>query len=155
MVFSNVKELQKAPSFKQASQIVFTNGCFDILHAGHVQYLQQARSQGDFLVVGLNSDASVKRLKGPQRPIQNENDRALILAALACVNAVLIFSEDTPLNLITSLQPNILVKGGDWKVDQIVGGPEVVAMGGEVRSLMFKEGSSTTSIVDKILAQSS
>ena len=130
-------------------KIVFTNGCFDLLHVGHIRYLQEARAQGDFLVVGVNSDASVKRLKGPTRPIQNESDRAEILSALGAVDAVVIFTEDTPANLIEAVRPNILVKGGDWKPDQIVGGPFVLSYGGEVRSLQFVDGKSTTKIIEK------
>ena len=153
MLFSNVEKLKESSLYKAATQVVFTNGCFDILHSGHVQYLQEARSLGDFLVLGLNSDSSVSRLKGPSRPIQSEQDRAIILGALGCVDAVIIFEEDTPLDLILSLRPQILVKGGDWKVEDIVGGQEVVDYGGDVRSLLFKPGSSTTSIVEKIESQ--
>jgi D-beta-D-heptose 7-phosphate kinase/D-beta-D-heptose 1-phosphate adenosyltransferase len=134
---------------RRNQKIVFTNGCFDLLHVGHVRYLQEARAQGDFLVVGVNSDASVKRLKGPTRPIQNESDRAEILSALAAVDAVVIFTEDTPANLIEAIRPNVLVKGGDWKPDQIVGGPFVLSYGGEVRSLQFVDGKSTTKIIEK------
>ena len=132
-------------------KVVFTNGCFDILHVGHLRYLQDARALGDFLIVGLNSDASVKRLKGSQRPIQNEKDRAEILLGLSCVDAVVIFDEDTPLELIQKVRPEVLVKGGDWKVDQIVGSDFVLSQGGEVHSLPFHQGRSTTSIVEKIL----
>lgn len=152
MVFDSLPQLKSSVEYKKSQSVVFTNGCFDILHPGHVQYLQEARSCGDFLVVGLNSDSSVRRLKGDQRPIQNEQDRAVVLAALSSVDAVVIFSEDTPLNLIQQLRPGVLVKGGDWSVDEIVGGPDVLSWGGEVRSLSFKEGSSTTSIVHRILA---
>jgi D-beta-D-heptose 7-phosphate kinase/D-beta-D-heptose 1-phosphate adenosyltransferase len=130
-------------------KIVFTNGCFDLLHVGHVRYLQEARRLGDMLVVGINSDASVKRLKGKDRPIQNENDRAEILAALACVDATVIFTEDTPENLIHAVKPNILVKGGDWKIESIVGAPFVQSYGGEVFSLQFVEGKSTTKLIEK------
>jgi len=150
--FNSLPQLKNSVEYKKSQSVVFTNGCFDILHPGHVQYLQEARSCGDFLVVGLNSDSSVRRLKGDQRPIQNEQDRAVVLAALSSVDAVVIFSEDTPLNLIQQLRPGVLVKGGDWSVDEIVGGPDVLSWGGEVRSLSFKEGSSTTSIVHRILA---
>lgn len=152
MFFGSAKSLRKSPGFKNAAQVVFTNGCFDILHAGHVQYLQEARSLGDFLVIGLNSDSSVRRLKGAQRPIQQELDRAQVLGALACVDGVVLFQEDTPLKLIQEVQPHILVKGGDWAVDQIVGAKEVLAAGGKVHSLPFKAGRSTTSIVEKIIA---
>ncbi len=132
-------------------QIVFTNGCFDILHPGHVSYLEQARKCGDCLIVGLNSDASIKSLnKGDDRPINNEADRSRLLAALGCVDHVVLFDEDTPLNLITTLMPNILVKGGDWPVEKIVGGSEVIAAGGKVLSIPLVGEHSTTSILDKI-----
>lgn len=131
-------------------KIVFTNGCFDILHKGHVTYLAEARKLGDVLVIGVNSDASVKRLKGPERPINNENDRAYVLSQLKSVDFTEIFTEDTPLNLILKVNPAVLVKGGDWKIDQIVGAKEVIANGGEVFSLNFVDGYSTTSIIKKI-----
>jgi rfaE bifunctional protein nucleotidyltransferase chain/domain len=134
----------------QGKRIVFTNGCFDILHRGHVTYLAEARRLGDLLVVGLNSDASVKRLKGPERPINNQEDRKYVLGQLKSVDFVEIFEEDTPLRLILTVRPRILVKGGDWKIDQIVGGREVIADGGDVFSLNFVDGYSTTSIIDKI-----
>jgi rfaE bifunctional protein nucleotidyltransferase chain/domain len=130
-------------------KIVFTNGCFDLLHVGHVRYLQEARAQGDILVVGVNSDASTKRLKGPTRPVQNESDRAEILAALGCIDFSVIFTEDTPQNLIEQVRPDVLVKGGDWAIDQIVGAPFVQSYGGEVRSLHFVDGKSTTKIIAK------
>lgn len=131
------------------AKVVFTNGCFDLLHVGHVRYLQQAKSLGNFLVIGVNSDASVKRLKGPTRPVQSEGDRAEILSALGAVDAVVIFDEETPYELIKALQPDVLVKGGDWPVDKIVGHDIVLAKGGEVRSLQFVEGRSTTEIIRK------
>jgi rfaE bifunctional protein nucleotidyltransferase chain/domain len=133
----------------QNKKIVFTNGCFDLLHVGHVRYLQEARSLGDALVVGINSDASVKRLKGPTRPIQIENDRAEILAALGCVDFTVIFTEDTPENLIQKVRPDILVKGGDWKISDIVGAPFVQSYGGQVMSLQFINGKSTTKLIEK------
>ena len=136
-------------SAHRSQKIVFTNGCFDLLHVGHVRYLQEAKAQGDLLVVGVNSDASVKRLKGPTRPIQNENDRAEILAALGAIDYVVIFTEDTPENLIHAVKPNVLVKGGDWKPEQIVGSSFVMSYGGEVKSLQFVEGRSTTKIIEK------
>lgn len=135
---------------KSGRKIVFTNGCFDLLHVGHVRYLQEARGLGGALVVGVNSDASVKRLKGPDRPLQKEGDRAEILAALGCVDFTAVFSEDTPLEIIKAVQPDVLVKGGDWKPESIVGADIVVARGGEVRSLSFVDGRSTTSIVQKM-----
>ena len=131
-------------------KVVFTNGCFDILHRGHVTYLNEARKLGDALIVGLNADASVKRLKGPQRPINNELDRMFVMQNLRCVDAVEIFEEDTPLELIKLIRPKVLVKGGDWKIDQIVGGREVISWGGEVLSLNFVNGYSTTSVINKI-----
>ncbi len=131
------------------SKIVFTNGCFDLLHVGHVRYLQQARSLADILIVGINSDESVKKLKGPTRPIQNENDRSEILASLKSVNHTVIFNEETPLEVIKIIKPDILVKGGDWKISQIVGSDFVLSYGGQVESLQFVDGKSTTSIIAK------
>lgn len=133
--------------------IVFTNGCFDLLHPGHVHYLAEARGLGHRLIIGLNSDASVQRLKGAHRPIQAQADRALLLAALACVDLVVIFEEDTPLELIQHLRPDVLVKGGDYTIDQIVGAPEVESRGGIVQVLPFVEGYSTTRIEEKIKAR--
>lgn len=144
------KELEKFLSENKGKKIVFTNGCFDILHKGHVSYLNEAKKLGDLLVIGLNSDASVKRLKGPERPINNEIDRQFVMKNLKAVDFVEIFEEDTPLNLILTLKPQVLVKGGDWKIDQIVGGKEVIANGGEVFSLNFVDGYSTTSVITKI-----
>jgi rfaE bifunctional protein nucleotidyltransferase chain/domain len=133
-------------------KVVFTNGCFDILHAGHVRYLAHARSLGDKLVVGLNSDESVRRLgKGPGRPIVGQNERREVLLALRAVDEVVIFDEDTPLRLIGEICPDVLVKGGDWPVEKIVGHELVLGYGGAVLSLPFVEGNSTTSIVEKIV----
>jgi rfaE bifunctional protein nucleotidyltransferase chain/domain len=147
-MFSNA--LNEFLKVNEGKRIVFTNGCFDILHRGHVTYLTEARKLGDLLVVGLNSDASVKRLKGPERPINNESDRQYVLSQLKAVDFVEIFTEDTPLNLILKVKPAILVKGGDWKIEQIVGAKEVIANGGEVYSLNFVDGYSTTSLIGKI-----
>lgn len=130
-------------------KIVFTNGCFDLLHVGHVTYLEEAKRLGDVLIVGINTDESVKKLKGPTRPIQNENDRSAILAALKAVDHTILFSEETPLNLIKSIRPDVLVKGGDWKIEQIVGSDFVLSYGGSVKSLNFVDGKSTTSIIEK------
>jgi rfaE bifunctional protein nucleotidyltransferase chain/domain len=142
---------EKAAQWRnQGNKIVFTNGCFDLLHLGHVHYLAQARDLGDCLFVGLNADASVHRLKGKHRPIQDERSRAHVLAALESVDAVVVFEEDTPLDLIMCIEPDVLVKGGDWKPAQIVGSDVVLAAGGEVRSLPFEEGFSTTAIEEKI-----
>jgi len=131
-------------------KVVFTNGCFDLLHVGHVRYLAEAKAQGDLLVVGINSDESVKKLKGESRPIQSEQDRAEILAALASVDFVVTFTEDTPENLIHDVRPDILVKGGDWPIEKIVGAKFVLSYGGEVRSLQFVTGRSTSLIVEKM-----
>lgn len=131
-------------------RFVFTNGCFDLLHVGHIRYLQEARALGDRLVVALNTDRSVRTIKGPERPVQHEQDRAEIMSALGCVDYVTLFDDETPLNVIELIEPDILVKGGDWPVDKIVGAPFVLAHGGEVRSLQFQPGRSTSSIIDKI-----
>ncbi len=152
---SKIMDLEKAQKQVAAwrindDRIVFTNGCFDLPHPGHVQYLAQARDLGNRLVVGLNSDASVKKLKGPDRPVQNQNSRALILAGLATVDLIVIFDEDTPLNLIKAIQPDVLVKGGDWPTDQIVGADAVKANGGQVLSLPFTEGHSTSELIEKM-----
>ena len=135
---------------RKNKKIVFTNGCFDILHIGHARYLQEAKNCGDILVVGLNSDKSVRKLKGNSRPIISENDRAEMLSHLESVNFVIIFDEETPLNLIKKINPDILVKGGDWTIDQIVGSDIVIKNGGEVKSLSFIDGISTTKIIEKI-----
>jgi len=145
--FNDLKEIL---SKKKNEKVVFTNGCFDILHRGHVSYLQNARGLGDFLIVGVNSDRSVSRLKGPTRPIQNEDDRLFILAGLECVDAVVLFEEDTPIHLIEQLLPNILVKGGDYVIEEIVGYEVVMKNGGLVTTLPFVEGKSTSNIVKKM-----
>ena len=132
-------------------KIVFTNGCFDLLHHGHIDYLSKAADMGDILVIGMNSDFSVKKLdKGKNRPIQNENDRALILSALQFVEAITIFHEDTPYELIKLVQPDVLVKGGDWKESEIIGADIVQSKGGTVTTIPFVEGYSTTAIEKRI-----
>ena len=131
--------------------IVFTNGCFDILHVGHVTYLEAAKNLGDALVVGVNSDASVRRLKGKSRPINPEKDRAAVLSALRCVDFVVLFEEDTPLRIITALKPNVLVKGGDYTPDTIVGADVVRSGGGSVVTIPLVAGKSTTAIAEKIV----
>ena len=131
--------------------LVFTNGCFDVLHRGHVTYLAQARGLGASLIIGVNSDASVKRLgKGDDRPINAEHDRMMVLAALESVSLVVLFDEDTPLNLILACRPDILVKGGDWKPENIVGSKEVQGWGGSVHSIPFLHERSTTALLKKI-----
>lgn len=144
------KELDKFIKSNKGKKIVFTNGCFDIVHRGHISYLNEAKSLGDLLVLGLNSDRSVKELKGPERPINNEQDRKFLLENLKSVDFVEIFDEQTPLSLIKKIMPSILVKGGDWKVEQIVGSKEVMDNGGDVYSLNFVDGFSTTNIIEKI-----
>ncbi len=139
-----------AKKFYRSKRVVFTNGCFDILHKGHIRYLDRARRLGDFFVVALNTDASVKKLKGPKRPINRLSDRLEVIASLECVDFVTWFGEETPLKLIKKLHPQILVKGGDWKVDQIVGGREVFDWGGKVVSVPFVKGRSSTSVIEKL-----
>lgn len=134
----------------KGKKIVFTNGCFDILHRGHAEYLEQAKSLGDFLVVAVNSDSSVKRLKGKDRPVNNETDRAFMLDKLRAVDIVTIFTEDTPYNVISEVKPDVLVKGGDWKEDEIVGSDIVKRLGGKVISLKFVDNYSTTTIIDRM-----
>ena len=131
-------------------KIVFTNGCFDVLHFGHVHYLLEAKKLGDILVVGLNSDDSVRRLKGPTRPINGEKERAFVLASLAFVDYITLFEEDTPENLIKVVQPDVLVKGGDYTIDQIVGADFVMQNGGTVTTIPFVEGYSSTQIIEQL-----
>lgn len=154
--FGVVSEDQLAYALEQAKlrgeRVVMTNGCFDILHAGHVSYLQQARALGDRLIVAVNTDASVKRLKGEGRPVNSEDRRMTVLAALASVDWVVPFSEDTPQRVIGRLLPDLLVKGGDYKVEDIAGGQEVMAAGGQVKVLGFEDGISTTAIIENIMA---
>ncbi|MGI8637769.1 MAG: D-glycero-beta-D-manno-heptose 1-phosphate adenylyltransferase [Segetibacter sp.] len=130
--------------------ISFTNGCFDILHAGHISSLSEAASEGDILIVGVNTDASTRRLKGDERPVNNENSRTLLLASLAIVDAVTLFDEDTPLELIKALLPDTIVKGGDYTVEQMIGAQEVIANGGRVVINPIVAGFSTTGIIEKI-----
>ena len=132
--------------------VVFTNGVFDLLHPGHVDVLLAARGLGDALVVGLNSDSSVRRLKGPTRPVRREQERAVVLAALECVDAVVLFGEDTPLELIRALHPDVLVKGGDYSVESVVGATDVIARGGKVVIVPLTPGHSTTSTLERMRA---
>ena len=135
---------------RHGSRIAFTNGCFDILHAGHVSYLEAARRTADCLVVGLNADVSVRGLKGPGRPVNPEAERARVLAALGCVDYVVLFGEETPLGLITAIRPDVLVKGADWPEEQIVGAAEVRAVGGRVERIAFTYDRSTTGLLTRI-----
>jgi len=134
----------------QGKRIVFTNGCFDLLHPGHTRYLYAARNLGDYLVVAVNTDRSVKAIKGEHRPIQSQDERTELLAALSFVDAVVLFDEDNPLNIVRHLLPNVLVKGGDWTEDKIIGAEEVKQAGGVVKSLPFVTGYSTTAIIESI-----
>lgn len=150
---------QLAPLLQQSraqkKRIVFTNGCFDLMHIGHTRYLQAAKALGDVLVVGVNSDASVRSLnKAPDRPVVTEAQRAEVLAALGCVDYVVIFSEPDPLNLITAVQPDVLVKGGDWDMDRIIGRGVVEQRGGAVRTIPLVPDMSTTSLIQRIRSQS-
>lgn len=149
---TTLKALQRKLSAarNRGQKIVFTNGCFDILHKGHTSYLSKAKELGDILVVGLNSDASVRRIKGPERPLNDEKDRAEVLSALSSVDHVLIFREETPLKLIQALRPQVLVKGGDWKKKDVIGGSFVEAHGGRVRLIPYIRGFSTTGLLEKI-----
>ena len=134
----------------EGKKVVFTNGVFDLLHIGHITYLSKAAELGDKLIIGLNADSSVKRIKGDSRPINPQDSRAALLASFFFVDAVVVFEEDTPLNLITALMPDILIKGADYTIDNIVGAKEVLANGGEVKTITFVEGYSSTSIIQKI-----
>lgn len=147
-----VEALKKAVAQDRlkSDTIVFTNGCFDLLHLGHLEVIRQSRSFGDKLIIGLNSDASVKQLKGPSRPIQNQVTRASVLAALAMVDYVVLFDTETPLEIIKALQPDVLVKGGDYTIDQIVGADVVMSYGGRVEIIDILPGHSTTSTISKM-----
>jgi D-beta-D-heptose 7-phosphate kinase/D-beta-D-heptose 1-phosphate adenosyltransferase len=154
-IAKKIMTLEQAKAFMQACKtigktVAFTNGCFDILHQGHLFSLAQTAKEADYLLVGLNSDASVKKLKGPERPINNTESRASILANLVLVDVVVVFGEDTPLELIQTLLPDVLVKGGDYTIDTIVGAKEVIANGGKVIINPIVEGFSTTNIIEKI-----
>jgi D-beta-D-heptose 7-phosphate kinase/D-beta-D-heptose 1-phosphate adenosyltransferase len=138
-----------SPEFRRRNKIVFTNGCFDVLHRGHVYYLSKAREMGDLLVVGLNSDRSVSRLKGEGRPLNKQNARAEVLGALGMVDYIILFEEDTPLELIKTLAPDLLVKGGDYRVQEIVGYSEVTSGGGQVVTIPILEGYSSSSIINR------
>jgi D-beta-D-heptose 7-phosphate kinase/D-beta-D-heptose 1-phosphate adenosyltransferase len=142
--------LQTDKWHQEHKKIVFTNGCFDILHRGHVEYLNAARNLGDVLVIGVNTDASVSQIKGPERPLVNQDDRSFLLAQLVAVDAVVLFSEDTPYNLINEIKPDVLVKGGDYKESDVVGRDIVEDSGGKVVIIPLVKGKSTTGIIEKI-----
>ena len=141
---------QLGPENRSGRRVVFTNGCFDLLHPGHIRSLEQARALGDLVVVGLNSDASVRGLKGPARPVLPQEDRAAILAALAAVDYIVIFDQPTPREILARLRPDVLVKGADWNLDSIAGREEVEAGGGRVESVPLEPGFSTTNLVDEL-----
>jgi len=153
IAFSKAGALSSVLNAKH-KKIVFTNGCFDILHAGHVKYLEKAKSLGDLLVLGLNSDCSVRGIKGPSRPIVSEKDRAAVVAALAAVDYVIIFGDPTPLKLIKALKPHVLVKGADWKVEDIVGADFVKSYGGRVAAIPLVKGRSTTRLIQRMSGRS-
>ncbi len=150
-----IEELRPLLSILRAAgkKIVFTNGCFDIIHTGHARYLAKARALGDLLVVAVNSDASVRSLKGDTRPVNSEADRMEVLASLEAVDFVTLFNEPDPYRVIAALQPDVLVKGGDWPVDKIIGRDIVAARGGQVVNIPYVEGASTTGIIEKIMKQ--
>ncbi len=135
---------------KRKKKVVFTNGCFDFIHSGHVEYLREARGYGDFLIVAVNTDSSVQKLKGAGRPVNSEDDRVLVLASFRFVDAVCLFDEDTPAEIIAALRPDVLVKGADYKVEEIIGHEQVLAEGGEVVPIPLIPGRSTTAIIEKI-----
>ncbi len=149
-VLNRAELLDRARTWRQANErIVFTNGCFDLLHVGHLKTLWQAKAEGDHLVVGVNSDASVQRLKGPTRPLNNEQDRAILLAALKCVDAVIIFEEDTPVPLLTALQPDVHVKGGDYRLEDLPEAATIHGYGGKIVLVEVVPERSTTSLIEK------
>jgi rfaE bifunctional protein nucleotidyltransferase chain/domain len=155
MLFEKIKNLSNAAIAvkklrKNNKKIVFTNGCFDILHAGHVSYLSKAKSLGSVLVIGLNSDSSVRKIKGKSRPVVSQKNRALLLAGLEAVDFVVIFNELTPARLIKAIRPDVLVKGGDWKKEKIIGAEFVESYGGKVKSLKYVKGLSTRGLIKKI-----
>jgi D-glycero-beta-D-manno-heptose 1-phosphate adenylyltransferase len=157
-VRTKIKSLAEAVEFRASARaagrrVVFTNGCFDLLHAGHVDYLEAARAEGDLLIVGLNSDASMRRIKGPQRPLVGQADRAAVLAGLEAVSAVVVFEEDDPGAIVRALAPDVLVKGADWAEDKIIGADTVAAAGGRVVRIPLTEGRSTTNVIDVILSR--
>jgi rfaE bifunctional protein nucleotidyltransferase chain/domain len=152
IIFNRAKLLAAVRALKKrGKKIVFTNGCYDLLHAGHVRFLKAARKMGGALLLALNSDASVRRIKGPKRPITPQSERAELMAGLSCVDLVTVFNEDDPYNIINDVKPDVLVKGGDWALDKIIGTDIVKANGGKVRNIRYLKGKSTTNIIRKVL----
>jgi len=152
IIFNRKQLIERVKKLKRAGRkVVFTNGCYDLIHVGHVRLLQGARKLGGALVVGLNSDASVTRIKGPKRPLVNQKERAEMLAALSCVDIVTVFNENDPFNIISDIIPDVLVKGGDWKKGTIIGADVVEAAGGKVRNVKYVQGKSTTNLVQKVV----
>jgi D-beta-D-heptose 7-phosphate kinase/D-beta-D-heptose 1-phosphate adenosyltransferase len=152
VIFNRKKLIARIKSLKKSGKkIVFTNGCYDLLHTGHVRFLKKARSMGGALVLALNSDSSVRRIKGPKRPITPQDERAELMSALAPVDIVTIFYEDDPYNIINDIKPDVLVKGGDWALDRIIGADIVKKNGGVVRSIKYLKGKSTTNIIKQVL----
>jgi len=152
-VIMNREKLKKTVnSLKKAGKkVVFTNGCYDLLHVGHIRLLQSARKKGDILIVAINSDASVRRIKGDKRPLVKQSERAETLAALECVDIVTVFNEDDPFNIIKDIMPDILVKGGDWPLDKIIGSDIVIKNGGKVMNIKYQAGKSTTNLVGRVV----
>jgi D-beta-D-heptose 7-phosphate kinase/D-beta-D-heptose 1-phosphate adenosyltransferase len=152
IIIERKKLIKAVRTFKKAGKkVVFTNGCYDLLHVGHVRFLKAAKKMGDVLVLALNSDASVHRIKGPKRPVTPEMERAEVMSALSCVDIVTVFREDDPYNIIKDLVPDVLVKGGDWALDKIIGADIVKAAGGKVKNVPYIKGRSTTNIIEKVL----
>ena len=152
MIYPLEEAVEQIESYKaQGKKIVFTNGCFDMIHAGHVKYLNIAKTYGDILVVGLNSDSSIKRIKGDKRPIVHQEQRAYVLSQLKPVDIVVIFDEDTPYNLIKAIKPDVLIKGADWSIENIVGADIVLSNGGSVNTIRFDYDTSTSKIIQKIM----
>jgi rfaE bifunctional protein nucleotidyltransferase chain/domain len=152
IIFDRAKLVKKVSALKkQGKKIVFTNGCYDLIHAGHVKLLQKAKKLGDVLILAINSDSSVRRIKGPKRPIMPELERAEVLAALECVDIVTAFYEDDPFNIIKDVVPDVLVKGGDWKMGTIIGADIVEAAGGVTRNIKYEKGNSTTGIIERVV----
>ncbi|HRU39422.1 MAG TPA: D-glycero-beta-D-manno-heptose 1-phosphate adenylyltransferase [Candidatus Goldiibacteriota bacterium] len=152
IILDRKKLISKVNSLKKAGKkIVFTNGCYDLLHVGHIRFLKAAKKLGDVLVLALNSDASVRRIKGPSRPVVPENERAELMSELECVDLVTLFHEDDPYNIISNLVPDVLVKGGDWALDKIIGADIVLENGGKVRNIRYLKGKSTTNVIRKVL----